>query len=105
MKYTILVALLAAMALVGCKKEGGGDKPGATGEAPSGATGSTGVKECDEYFQKLKDCKGMPEASKAALEQAAETMRKSIAAAPNDAAKQAMAEGCKQGMAGLTACQ
>ncbi|MBI4700149.1 MAG: hypothetical protein HY744_03105 [Deltaproteobacteria bacterium] len=108
------LALLAVLVAAGCHDPRDRFASGEPGSSPAekapalpvASPGrSTGIKECDEYFQKLKDCKGMPEASKAALEQAVETIKKSIAAAPNDAAKQAMAEGCKQGMAGLTACQ
>lgn len=91
MKTTIFVAMLAAAALMGAcdKKEGGGDKAEASGDG-------TGVKECDEYFEKVKNCKGMPEQAKKAMDDAAKTMRENINKAANAEAKKAFASSCKQ---------
>jgi hypothetical protein len=90
MKTTIFVAMLAAAALVGAcdKKEGGGD-------AKASGDGS-GVKECDEYFEKVKNCKGMPEAAKKAMDDAAKSMKDNISKAANADAKKAFASSCKQ---------
>ena len=95
MKTTIFVAMLAAAALVGaCDKKEGGDKGGDTGKAASSE--GSGVKECDEYFEKVKNCKGMPEAAKKAMDDAAKNMKESISKAGTPEAKKAFASSCKQ---------
>ena len=57
MKTKILVAVLAACGLivgVGCEKkdEGGGDKPGASGDSKA----SGAAKVCEDYFAMNKKC-------------------------------------------------
>lgn len=95
MKTRIFVAMLAAAALMGaCDKKEGGDKGGDTSKAASGD--GSGVKECDEYFEKVKSCKGMPEAAKKAMDDAAKTMKENIDKAGTPEAKKAFASSCKQ---------
>lgn len=104
MKNTIWVAMIAAAALLSaCDKKDGGEG-GDTSKAASGGD-STGVAECDAYFKKIKECKGMPAEAKKALDDAAKTMKDAIDKAPNAEAKKAYAQGCKTASDAITGCK
>jgi hypothetical protein len=120
MRKFLCVLSLAALAMVGCKKEGEmapatetkkepmmaeeakKEAPAEAAEAmPSG--GEIGVAECDEYITKMRACLDkMPAEAKAATQQGFE---QSIAAwkqaASNEAAKAGLATGCKSALDAL----
>ncbi len=94
-KIAIVVALMSAVAVVGCKKDGEGGGGGGGGAAAAG--GDIGVKECDDYIAKYSAClsKMAPEA-KTAMEGAFKQTKdawKQAAATPEG--KAGLANACK----------
>lgn len=77
---------------------------GADYPPPGGGTASTGIAECDDYFRKISDCKGVPAATRTALIDAAKAMRESIAQATTDDQKDAIKESCRAAADALSVC-
>jgi hypothetical protein len=110
MKKFVCAMSFVALAMVGCKKEGGEAAP-ATAEAkkemaaapaekpataaPSG--GEIGVAECDDYVSKMKACLDkMPAEAKAASQSAFDqSINAWKQAAGTEAGKQGLATACK----------
>ena len=118
MRKFLFVLSFAALAMVGCKKEGEmapatetkkepmmaeeakKDTP-AEAAAPSG--GEIGIAECDEYVTKMRAClEKMPAEAKAATQQGFEqSITAWKQAASNEAAKAGLASGCKSALDAL----
>lgn len=92
----LMIALFMTSGLVilgaGCNKDNGG------GDSKAGGGDSTGVPECDEYIKKYEGCMSkVPEAGKAAMEQAFKTQRESFkSGASTPEGKAALKGTCKQ---------
>ena len=108
--FALLLCSLAVIAFVavGCSKKDGGSDPAPKGtdktetadkgDDKGGSAGKTGVKECDEYIEKMTACLDkMPAASRDAVKQAFD---KSVEAwsKMEGAAKDALAQGCKSAL-------
>src|SRR5262245_38033691 len=100
------LALLAGVALLaGCSGEKKEEAPAATGGDTTAATtttagtadGLTGVAECDDYMNKVMACikDKVPEAQRAAMEQALQGTKSQWAAVTD---KAALAQSCKTAM-------
>jgi hypothetical protein len=92
MKRIVLAVLVVGMGVVGlaCNKDSAGGSGG--GAAASGD--SIGVKECDDYLEKVDACFAKDPATKAAMAQGTKAQRDAwkAAAATN---KDALKVGCK----------
>ena len=110
MKKFLCAASFVAIAMIGCKKEGGEAAPAAEGkkevaaapaEKPSGGGGGgggdIGVAECDDYVSKMKACMDkMPAEAKAASQSAFDqSINAWKQAAGTEAGKQGLATACK----------
>jgi hypothetical protein len=109
MKKLALCALGLALTISACS---GGNAPAAkataappaatTAQAPAAsAAGDIGVPECDDYIAKYSACldSKVPEAGRAALRQAFDQTKAAWKqAATTQAAKDALAMGCKQAL-------
>jgi hypothetical protein len=105
MKTTVLAAMIACAALVGCNKDGGGDAEKSTSDskASSGA-----AKVCEDFFAANKKCidkaiagipdQAMKDQTKKTMEEAEKQWKDML----KDPASAAAAEsGCKAALDGL----
>ena len=120
MRKVLCVLSFVALAMVGCKKEGGETPATAAKKEPMMAEeakkempaeaaeaeatgGEIGVAECDEYVTKMRACLDkMPaeakQASQSGFEQSINAWKQ---AAANDAAKPGLASACKAALDAL----
>jgi hypothetical protein len=68
------------------------------------ATATSGIPECDAYFQKIENCRGLPPSTRTALVDAAKAMRESIAKATSPEMKDALKQSCQAATEALSVC-
>ena len=72
--------------------------------AASAVVSTTGVPECDAYFQKIRTCTALPKSAMTSFAEAEKAMREAITRSATPEARRAIGQACEQAQSSLTMC-